>query len=416
MAMAEEESKINFQQLGQAPSLDDGTMEDILDKLKILMYDINFCRVGGNNFRPLSRTYFAVQSDSASNQFFYFTSLVSWLMTLSGHRNFPPPGQFDEPNAVSTNILQELKAMDIPCRDIAPTRLRQGHGDAVLTILSHLVDRALLSQGFNFNAVVEYPPSTGEMYQELENRSDAIGGGDDLDDRVALDSDSEDELYVGPSAGKKKDDQSTTRPQVGAEQWALEVERVGPMLQYRTDDIGDWRARVESAGVLMKAVEKMYPDVRQMLERMGGDLSKSLDRIQKREQTLAQQHHEHVENYRFKLNELNGAQDNFNQASSYVSQLAMEHSQVTEQLDFVKKQIEEREQKSSDTTPLMKIKDAVTKVKAEIREMSLRIGVLQHTVLHYSLRQNRAKREKSSANPALDQDSSMIENDFSGYM
>jgi estrogen-related receptor beta like 1 len=62
----------------------------------------------------------------------------------------------------------------------------------------------------------------------------------------------------------------------------------------------------------------------------------------------------------------------------------------------------------------MKIKEAVTKVKSEIKEMSLRIGVLQHTVLHYTLRQQKARR--AGTGPGTQMDEAMADADFSGYM
>ena len=70
---------------------------------------------------------------------------------------------------------------------------------------------------------------------------------------------------MGAGAGAGTSAAEMITPQVSAEVWALEVERVAPLLQYRSDDVRDWRARVENATTLLKAVDKMYPDVKQML-------------------------------------------------------------------------------------------------------------------------------------------------------
>ena len=141
-----------------------------------------------------------------------------------------------------------------------------------------------------------------------------------------------------------------------------------------------------------------------MLENMGVDVKKAKERIEKREQTLGQQFAEHVEDYRIKLRDLNSTQDSYNASSQAVGQLSVELNQVSEMLEQVKTEIQERESKISDTTPLMKIKEAVSKVRAEIKDMSLRIGILQHTVLHYTLRQSAAKREKRAAGAALEEE------------
>ncbi|ESL06968.1 hypothetical protein TRSC58_05350 [Trypanosoma rangeli SC58] len=386
-------------------TIDDGTMEDLIDKLKIFRYETEFCLRVKPAFKPLSKYYFSRPSsiDNPNAQFHYFTSLCSWLMGLAGHE-FEPPGQFDDPNATSTNILGELRAMDISAPNLAPNRIRQGSGEAVLTILSALADHALLKKGFTLRAV-DY--THVEKYDELDGVTDADdnnGVGEEVEDNVMIESDDEDEVYVRATGERsaKEDTGIPVESEINAEEWNLEVERVGPLLQVRPDTIQDWRLRVESATVLLKAVEKMYPEVRQMLQHVADDLEKSKDRIQKREQTLAQQFTEQVEDYRVKLRELNTSQDSANMASQSVQQLSSELNQLSGLLDQVKRDIEDREAKISDTTPLMQVKDAVTKVRAEIKQMSLRIGVLQHTVLHYVMKQTKAKREVSENGLNLD--------------
>nr|CCC94177.1 conserved hypothetical protein [Trypanosoma congolense IL3000] len=382
--------------IGGGVTVDDGTMDDLIDKLRILRYETEFCLLVKPPFKPLSRYYFSGPStiDNPNAQFYYFTSLCSWLMELGG-RKFERPGQFDDPNATSTNILMELREMNISAPNVAPNRLRQASGEGVLTVLSLLADNAILKKGLNIRAV-DY--SNIEKFDELEDvmeGDDDYGVGDEVEDNVMIDSDDDDELYVRALGGKSgnEDNGIPVESEINADEWNLEVERVGPLLNVKTDCIQDWRSRIENASVLLKAVEKMYPEVKQLLERVSDDLEKSKDRIQKREQTLAQQFSDHVEDYRVKLRELNSSQDAANIASQSVQQLSAELNQISGLLDQVKRDIEEREAKLSDTSPLMQVKDAAVKVRAEIKQMSLRIGILQHTVLHYVLKQTKAKRE-----------------------
>merc|ERR1711959_693918 len=56
--------------------------EKVLEKLKLLDYEREFCIA--RNFKPLARTFFALSSSNPNEQFFYFTSLVSWLLGLQG--------------------------------------------------------------------------------------------------------------------------------------------------------------------------------------------------------------------------------------------------------------------------------------------------------------------------------------------
>ncbi|EPY41937.1 hypothetical protein AGDE_01986 [Angomonas deanei] len=383
--MAEEETK---------NTTDDVSMQTILDKLRILNYESSFCTSVKPPFKPLDQFYFTAPStvDNTNAQFYYFTSLCAWLINLCG-RKFEAPGQFDDPNASATTILAELKEMNVSAPNLSPNRIKQGSGETVLILLSALVDQALTHKGFQFRPV-DY--SKMEKYDELGDVADGDEDADmdQVEDNVVIDSDDEDEVYVRATGEKStKEDSAQIVSSVNPEEWNLEVERVAPLLQVRAENTDDWRSRVESSSVLLNAIEKIYPDVRQMLERLADDMGKSKERIQKREQTLAQQFSELVEGYRVKLRELNTSRDSANVANQSVQQLTMELNQISEVLDQTKADIEDRETKISDTTPLMQVKEAVNKVQEEIKQMALRIGVLQNSVLHYVTKQTKEKRE-----------------------
>lgn len=83
----------------------------------------------------------------------YIVIQVSWLLTLSG-RPFQPPQQYDDPNLTCTNILSELREAGFAPASFPPTKLRQGHGDAVCSILNALCDLTLELTNFSFQAPV----------------------------------------------------------------------------------------------------------------------------------------------------------------------------------------------------------------------------------------------------------------------
>ncbi|CAJ1033371.1 Intra-flagellar transport protein 57, putative [Leishmania lindenbergi] len=285
--------------------------------------------------------------------------------------------------------------MNIAIPNIAPTRLKQGSGEAVLAVLSALVNAAISGAGYDFQPI-DY--SQVSRYDELAAVADAEDeqGADEIEDNVVIDSDDDDEVYVRAVSGSrnaKSDADHPPTPKVDVEEWKMEVERVAPLLQVRQSSLDDWRSRIESATVLFKAVENMYPDAKQMLERLASDMDKSRDRIQKREQTLAQQFSDQVEDYRVKLRELNTSRDSANVAQQTVQQMSVELNQISELLDQTKRDIAERQAKISDTTPLIQVKEAVVKVQAEIKLMSLRIGILQNGVLQHVMKQTKARRE-----------------------
>ena len=58
------------------------TMEDLLDKLKLLDYEREFS--SEMRMRPLNRHYFVLQTNPGE-QFFMFSSLAAWLIRKLGN-------------------------------------------------------------------------------------------------------------------------------------------------------------------------------------------------------------------------------------------------------------------------------------------------------------------------------------------
>ena len=113
-------------------------MENLLDKLRLLNYDVEFC--AQHELRPLSHYYFALPGNS-SEQLHYLACLMSWLLGLMGHK-FPAPQQYDDPNEITANIMVQLRQLGLPA-DFPQSRVRQGYGDEVCMILNTLAQQAL---------------------------------------------------------------------------------------------------------------------------------------------------------------------------------------------------------------------------------------------------------------------------------
>jgi len=114
-------------------------MEDILDTLKLLDYENKFCKNKG--FKPLSKVHFATPSENPSEQFIYFVSLVSWLLSINNHQA-PSWNKYEDPMTASQNIILELKKLGIEL-DMSPNKLKAGCGDGVCTVLISLTQISL---------------------------------------------------------------------------------------------------------------------------------------------------------------------------------------------------------------------------------------------------------------------------------
>eukprot|EP01059_Diplonema_ambulator_P000538 TRINITY_DN1043_c0_g1_i2.p1 TRINITY_DN1043_c0_g1~~TRINITY_DN1043_c0_g1_i2.p1 ORF type:complete len:439 (+),score=167.84 TRINITY_DN1043_c0_g1_i2:168-1319(+) len=367
-------------------------MEDILEKLKILNYMVNFAQswptTKGHNFRPLTRMHFVTPAGNLNEQYFYFASLTAWLVSICGGK-IDTPDQFDDPNVVSTNIIQALKDLDLPVRDIMPSKIRQGFGDSVLLTLSMLTDQALKEKGFQFVS----PSYPADKYDDDLNIDDpaAVGENEIIDDVSIKEDSDDDEWYEGVPGQTKTHDEAPQmiESQVRPEEWRLELETVAPQLKLtQQEHMKDWRAHIDWIGNLLKKLNAVFPEVKQSLENVKEDIQKAIEKIQKREGTLSTQFTDQVEKYRVIHQELSSYQENYNTCNQSVNNLSARLNQITEDLERVKQDIQDREAQMSDSKPLVNIKKALSDLKAETKTMELRIGVLQYTVLHQAIRQS----------------------------
>ena len=216
-------------------------MEDVLERLKLLDYEQQFCFVMETQpdgtqiqrphgvFKPLSRTYFAIAHSNPNEQFFYFTSLVSWLMSLPPMQHqWRAPSQQDDPNSAVAALYSQLQQIGAPT-NFPATKLKLGHGEACCTVLHWLLAKIPLQ----FDQAV-YPQE--EEVEEAAVDDEAEGDADELVDEVGAADVEEEEYYHGgggDAAGgeREKLTDSILDASVAPEAWKIELERVTPALK-----------------------------------------------------------------------------------------------------------------------------------------------------------------------------------------
>nr|XP_019821078.1 PREDICTED: intraflagellar transport protein 57 homolog [Bos indicus] len=120
-------------------------MEDLVEKLKLLRYEEDLLRK--NNLKPPSRHYFALPTNPGE-QFYMFCTLAAWLINKAG-RPFEQPQEYDDPNAIISNILSELRSFGRTA-DFPPSKLKSGYGEHVCYVLDCLAEEALKYIGFTW--------------------------------------------------------------------------------------------------------------------------------------------------------------------------------------------------------------------------------------------------------------------------
>jgi len=376
--------------------------EKVLERLKLLNYESEFC--AARNFKPLTRTFFAMPSSNPNEQFYYFTSLVSWLLQFVG-RNFPPPSQYDDPTATAGTIMQELKAVKLPA-DFPPNKIKQGHGEVVVVVLDALLDASLEASGFKFGRPVQ---RQDEYDDDAPEEADAELG-DEIDDN--LDVEEEEGLYMeGVASPGAADEETSIRHEViesaiDPKVWMLELERVAPLLKSATGEVDhkEWRTHLEQTKVEKEKISKVLPETTSNLQQLAKDVEEALKEVSNRERGINESFEHQIKKYRANNEEMNEAKQKYEQSAEAVNNLTNNLSTISEELDDVKNQMDDRGSSMTDTSPVVKMKKALAQVKQDTKQMDLRIGVVQH-VLHHARTARNSNQEHLASNfnrgPAL---------------
>jgi len=80
------------------------------------------------------------------------------------------------------------------------------------------------------------------------------------------------------------------------------------------------------------------------------------------------------------------AKEQYKQVSGGVTERSRLLAQLTDTLESVKSEMEERGSSMTDGSPLVSIRKSLARVKAEIVGMDVRVGVLEHSLLQARLK------------------------------
>jgi len=363
--------------------------ETVVERLKLLNYETEFCHT--QNFKPLTRTFFAMPSSNPNEQFYYFTSLVSWLLSFVG-RNFPPPSQYDDPTATAGTIMQELRAVSLPS-DFPPNKLKQGHGEVVVMVLDALLKAAFETTGFKFGR----PVQRQDDYDDDAPQDEDAELGDDIEDNLAVEE--EEGLYMENVPSPGPEDEKAIRHEViesaiDPKVWIMELERVAPLLKSKDNEVDhkEWRTHLEQTKVEKDKISKVLPETKGNLETLAQEVEEALKEVSNRERGINESFEHQIKKYRANSEEMNEAKVKYEQSAEAVNNLTNNLSTISEELDDVKNQMDDRGNSMTDTSPVVKMKKALSQVKGDTKQMDLRIGVVQHVLAH-------AKTTKSSDLP-----------------
>lgn len=383
--------------------------EELVDKLRLLNYEQDFVRP--LNMKAMSRHYFAIPTNPGE-QFYMFTSLAAWLLRMAG-RNFEQPQEYDDPNATIASILSEVKRYNYSV-DFPPSKLKQGCGEHCLYVLDRLADEALKSTNFKWGRP-EYPEE--ELEEENIIEDDAELTLNKVEDNIfgAHDDDEfeEDEPMMDLEGMKKLNQKSEEQSKpieimestTDAADWKMEVERVLPQLKVtiRTDN-KDWRVHVEQMHQHKDGIETSLTETKSYLDKLHDEITRTLEKIGSREKYINNQLEHLLVEFRGAQDSLAETRERYKQASGGVTERSRLLAEVSEELEKVKMEMEDRGSSMTDGAPLVKIKQSISQLKKENTQMDIRMGVVEHILLQAKLKdKNSQNKQAHTANPSSSQ-------------
>jgi estrogen-related receptor beta like 1 len=299
--------------------------------------------------------------------------------------------KYDNPNTICTNMLVALKEFGVPA-DLAPSKLKNGYGDGVCAVLHELVKKVF--QKLEASGKWSWgPPAWPDeaLFDEADVDSDAEVG--EVEDVMGQQQDEEEEMMYAEvigTEGPPKHDEETwfVESKIDPREWQLELERVTPKLRVQVQgDTNEWRAHVAQTHHYSKSLIEQMPETTAQLATLGEDLNQIINRLRSKEGYINSQFDSRGADYRTRQRELEEVNQKYQQLNESHLNLLEELRSSTEEYETLKGEMAERSHTVQDTAPLAKIKDARNKLKADICQMDLRIGVVHHTLLQAKLRQ-----------------------------
>jgi len=227
------------------------------------------------------------------------------------------------------------------------------------------------------------------------------GDGGHPADRGSCGNRAEDQSLAAAEGGEQGEQAKLTDSILDAtvepEAWRIELERVTPQLKMQVlSDPKEWRNRLASTKVHQQTVAQLAPETYQTLDRLSEDMEKTLVAVRKAEQKLNAQCQGEVAELADKQDELQTKQEEYNKQSEFINALTNELAGVSEELQAIKGRMDERGNSMTDTSPLIKIKSALTRLKTEAKQMDIRIGVVTHTLVAKKLKRDQYTKAEAA--------------------
>ena len=402
--------RVNAATMGDdAPSLELGDvdadvgMELILEKLKLLNYETEFCAKRKPPWPRLTRATFAIAENSSSDRdarFHHYAALAAFLVQLCGRRGHSRRGESDDQKTSAAAILHECAKLGFDPPEFSPSALTRASGkEAVGRPERPVRSRARARDAAASTAEAREGGSPGDgdvrgargRVRERRRGARVWGGGAFADDDAENDDD-DGRGRLGrvrggvhrrgrraeipgelrrrtPPRTRKPSRRSKTRER-SSRTWGrrgvearARARRAAGCASSPPADAKDWRAHLESAREHRRSIAGTFPDVRVMLDGVVKDVAGALEKIETREGVRQRAARAVGGRVPDASREAGRDAARVRRASEATSSMTNELARLTEELEKVKGVIEDRGENNADATPLNTMKENMEKMR-----------------------------------------------------
>jgi chromosome segregation ATPase len=296
---------------------------------------------------------------------------------------------------MASTLITEMKNIGIEC-DIAPNQIRSGYGVPICTILLLLVDKALQKKNFAFKKpnFEEKKTQSSNNAPEIEDEApdlinNEIDYGDNLDE-------GEKKEETGKKEKREDDGNGILYSGTSQEEWQRELEKVSSKLKLDYNNLksvgsNEWRNHIQTIKDNEEKFNKQIPESRAVLENLSSEIDKSLEKITKKEEVLSKNHQNIISSYKDKHKAGNNQFDEYKELNENVEAMKMELNDINDKIVKANDKYDLLSQKISDTSALGNTKQAIQNLQNENITMDMKINILNHSLLKYTLESDLGK-------------------------
>ena len=257
-----------------------------------------------------------------------------------------------------------MKNIGIEC-EIPPNQLRLGFGTPICIVLLSLVNKVIQRNNFTFKKprLEEKKSTSKEEGLEIE---------DEMPDLI------NNEIDYGDEVNDKNETKNAPNPQ-SQDKLKFDYAKIN------MNGTSEWREHIQQIKEGGEKFTTAIPDSRAVLENLSSEIDKSLDKIMKKEEQLSKNHENIISDYKERHKDRNEQINEYQQLNEEVEEMRREVEDVNDKIAQANEKYDNLSKKISDTSKVGNTKQAILNLQNENISLDMKINILNHSILKYTL-------------------------------